>query len=86
MHAPVAAAQKALAAEHVPPLPLAAAPQYDLRADGLAIFPRTHKAQTEPVMTCGRLVVQQGGPAVEIGDEQIHATIVVKIPGHRARD
>ena len=84
VHAPVAAAQKALAAEHIPPLPLAAAPQYDLRADGLAVFPRTHKAQTEPVMAGGRLVVQQGGPTVEVGDEQIYAAIVVKIPSHRA--
>ena len=84
MHAPVAAAQEALAAEHVPPLPLAAAPQYDLRANGLAIFPRAHKAQTEPVVISSYLVVQQRGPAVEVGDEQIHAAIVVKIPSHRA--
>ena len=84
MHAPVAAAQKALAAEHIPPLPLAAAPQYDLRANGLAIFPRAHKVQAEPVMAGDRLVVQQGGPTVEVGYEQIHAAIVVKIPGHRA--
>ena len=84
VHASVAAAQEALAAEHVPPLFLAAAPQYDLRANGLAVFSRAHKAQAEPVMISGRLVVQQGGPAVEIGDEQIHAAVVVKISSHRA--
>ncbi len=71
MHAPVAAAQEALAAEHIPPLPLTATPQYDLRADRLAVFSRAHKEQAEPVVGSGRLVVQQGGPAVEVGDEQV---------------